>query len=106
MKIKIKNEEIELKYSFRAFIIFEKIAQHSFNSLDNFTDILILFYSVILASSPDTTVTFDDFIDDIDSDPGKLTQFTEWLTGTVNRNSFITKNEDKDSKSSDSEEKN
>lgn len=103
MVIKINGNEYKLKYSFRSMIIFEKIAQHSFQNVNNFTDILIYFYSTLIASNLDTTLSWDDFIDAIDEEPNKLTEFTTWLNLTLNKNGYITANENKDNNDSSNE---
>ena len=44
MKVTIKNKEIELRYSFRSMMIYEKITGTSFNP-KGVTEIMIYFYS-------------------------------------------------------------
>ena len=55
MKLKIKEKEIELKYTIRALFIFEKIANKTFTTT-SITDMYLLFYSLIIANCPDTLI--------------------------------------------------
>lgn len=78
MKVTINNEEITLKYTIRAIFIFEKLADRIF-TISNITDLYLYLYSLILASNPDTSITFNDLIDYSDSNPNLISDFKEWL---------------------------
>ena len=81
MKIQILDKEVELKSSFRAYIIFENITGKSFQSVQTLADVLVFMYATILASLKTTDISFDAFMDYIDSNPDVVTEFSEWLTG-------------------------
>lgn len=81
MKIQILDREVELKSSFRAYIIFENITGKSFQSVQTLSDVLVFMYATILASLKTTDISFDAFMDYIDSNPNVVTEFSEWLTG-------------------------
>ena len=91
MKIELNNKEIELKYSFRALMMYENVTGASLNP-HGLTDIMTFFYCVVLSSSKDYTITFDDFVDYIDENPSKIGEFSEWLKKIVKSNSVIKKN--------------
>lgn len=78
MTITIKGREIELKYSIRALLIFENITGESFKG-DTLEQMVTLFYSIVLSSTKDFTINFDEFLDEIDNNPELLKQYTEWL---------------------------
>lgn len=80
MKIQILDRDIELKATFRAYIIFENITGKSFQDLSTLADVLTFMYATILGSAKTTDISFDDFLDYIDSNPDVVTQFSEWLT--------------------------
>lgn len=82
MKITIDNKEYELKYSFRALMIYENITKKSFNP-KTLTDILVFFYSIVCASVRDNTVEFDDFMDMLDSNPELVQEFSEWIVNVL-----------------------
>ena len=88
MKIVIKGEELELKYSFRALIIYENIMNKSFEGR-GITEILTFMYCVILGSQKGLEFTYDEFLDLIDEKPGIIKDFSEWLTGAVQRNASM-----------------
>ena len=90
MEITLKGKNITLKYSFRGFMIYEKITGESFNP-KGITEILVYFYSTILGSSKDIALEFDEFMDFIDENPYLLDEFSGWLTSVMARNSYITK---------------
>lgn len=88
MKIVIKGEELELKYSFRALIIYENIMNKSFEGR-GITEILTFMYCVILGSQKGLEFTYDEFLDLIDTQPNLIKEFSEWLTGAVQRNASM-----------------
>lgn len=100
MDITIKDTNITLKYSFRGMMIYEKIAGTSFQP-KGISEILIYFYSTILASDRNITITYDEFIDWLDENPNKLTEFSKWLNEVLTKNAYINQADE----SSDSEKK-
>ena len=88
MQINILGKDIELKYSFKALMIFENIKGESFNP-QTISDIIIFFYSVILGSDRNLSLEFDDFISWLDDNPEKMTEFSSWLSSVVSKNKFI-----------------
>jgi len=78
MIVKIKDKEVELKFSFRAYMFFEDITGHSFSGATMGETVTFL-YCVVLASCKDYTVKFDDFLDAIDEDPNIISEMTDWL---------------------------
>lgn len=101
MKVQINNKEIELKSSFRAYLIYENITGKSFQAVQTLSDVLCFMYATILASSKTTDISFDAFIDYIDENPEIVTEFSNWLTGVhevINEASNTDIEEDKDVK--------
>lgn len=92
MEVTINGKNISLKYSFRALMMYENITQKSFNP-QGLTDVITFFYSVVVASTKDTTLSFEDFIDWIDDNPSKLNEFSQWLTDVYNHQVGITNKE-------------
>lgn len=79
MKIKYQGKEYELKYSFRAMMVYENITDKSF-APNGLSDIIIFFYSCILAASKgQDVIKYDDFIDWLDENPIELENFSNWL---------------------------
>lgn len=88
MTIIINEKEITLKYTFRAMMIYEKITDESF-SFNGLSELIILFYSTLLASDKDCTMTFEEFIDWCDENPTEINNFTEWVTRNITKNNHI-----------------
>ena len=79
MKINIKDKEIELKKTFRSYVIYESITDKIF-APKTMSDIINYFYSVVLDSYKDMNITFDEFIDWLDENENALNDFEQWLT--------------------------
>lgn len=105
MEITIKEKTISLKYSFRALMIYENITQKSFNP-KGISDVVIFFYSVVVATTKDTTLSFDDFLDWMDANPTAINDFSIWLTNVFNAQSGLVGKEIETEVKSAEEEKN
>lgn len=90
MKVIIKDQEITLKYSFRALIIYEEIMGETLTVPQSLKEILVLFYSIVLANSETKDITYDDFIDWLDDNPEKSVEFTNWLKDVLEAQNKVT----------------
>lgn len=79
MIVNIKGREITLRFSFRAYMFFEDITGHSFTG-STMAETVTFLYCIILASTDEYDVKFDDFMDAIDDDPNIIINMSEWLT--------------------------
>lgn len=93
MRISIYNKEVELKQTLRALFIYEKITNEMFNP-STLTNIVIYFYSVVMASDKNLAISFEEFTDWLDNNMTELTNFTNWLAQVNNKNGFINGNTD------------
>lgn len=93
MTISIYNKEVELKQTLRALFIYEKITNEMFNP-STLTNIVIYFYSVVMASDKNLDISFEEFTDWLDNNMNELTNFTNWLAQVNNKNGFINGNTD------------
>ena len=98
MKVNIKDQEIEMKYSFRSLIIYEEIMGETLTTPKSLKEILVLFYSIILASAKGTlqNFTWDDFMDYLDENPELTVEFTQWLKDVLETQNGITEKHSKD----------
>lgn len=87
MKIQIKNKEVELKNKMRSLLVYEQITNKPFNP-STITDMMIYFYSVILACEPSIELTFSEFMDLIDDEPNLFDSFQSWLIKEGEKNSI------------------
>jgi len=92
MKLNIKDKEIELKYSIRALLMYENMTDKTFSTSTLLTDMIVFMYCVVISSSKDYSLSFDDFIDYLDENPDAIQEFAEWLKNNVNSNNNFTKN--------------
>ena len=114
MKIKIKNQELELAYSMRTYILFENIQGQSlsFENLNSYTSLIVLFYSAIVATIQkrklDITLSYDEFIDWLDDNNGEnmIKEFSNWFTTQLTNNLALQQNEDNENTSDSDESKN
>jgi hypothetical protein len=105
MKIKIKEKEIELKYSYRALMIYENIQKQSFNP-KTLSDIIVFFYSVVVSSAKDRNILFDDFMDWLDENPNVITEFSNWLQSIFNMQATMSPDEQEKDDVKEEDEKN
>lgn len=105
MTITIKDKEFQLKYSFRALMIYENITKKSFNP-KTVTDMVVFFYSIVLASNKGCELLFDDFLDWIDENPEKVNDFSNWLTDVFTQQQQISPKDDKIEQPKGEDEKN
>lgn len=77
--ITINDKNYELKYTLRALFIFERITGQAF-SITNTMDQFLFYYCLILASNPDTELTFDEFIDACDKDKSISLKIADFVT--------------------------
>lgn len=103
MKINIKDKEIELKYGFKALMIYEQITDKSFNP-SGLTDMLTFFYSCFLAGGgTELNLGFDGFISYLDENPDKVNEFNQWILSINQINEQL---KEKEVKVEDSSKKN
>ena len=88
MTIKIKDQEVTLRYSMRAFFQYENITGQSFNP-KSLQDFCTFFYCVVCSSNKDLDLTFDEFVDYLDEDPSKMSEFAEWLNSVMQKHNFL-----------------
>lgn len=88
MTININDKDVTLKYSFRAMMIYENIANKSFEP-KGVSEFIIFFYSTVMASDKELELTFNEFVEWLDEHPKELTNFIEWLKATIEKNNYL-----------------
>lgn len=94
-KIKIGKKNYTVKNTVRALFIFERITKKTF-SIDSLIDNYIFIYSTLLANNPDMTMTWDEFLDYLDSDPQILIKLNNALNAENKVDEIYTKSDDKE----------
>ena len=82
MTIKINDKNIELKFSFRAEMLFEQINEKSFTAA-NTTEWIQQLFCYIIAMLGDGSVKYDEYLSWLDENPNVLYDFIEWYTTTM-----------------------
>ena len=90
MKITINEKEIELKYSFRALMMFENINGTTYNG-GGLTEAITLFYCIAVTSSKDYSLDYDYFIDWLDENQDILKEFFTWISTIGNNQNKLKK---------------
>jgi hypothetical protein len=91
MKVTINDKEIELKYTLRSMLMYENITDKTFNP-STMSDVITFMYCIVVASSKDYSLKFDDFIDWLDENPNIINEFGEWIQTVAQNNNVFKKN--------------
>lgn len=97
MTVKIGDREVELKYSFRSLMLYENIQKKSF-APESTTDVLVYMFCVILGSAKDIDLDFNAFLDIVDETPSLVIEFSNWLTGEINKQNMLSPEDDSEEK--------
>lgn len=88
MKIKIKDREVELKYSIRSLINYETIMDKQFNPQTTL-EVIVYFMCVLMASDKQLHITLDEMMDIVDEQPELLNDFSTWLTEELTKQTML-----------------
>lgn len=78
MEIRIKEKNYRFRQTVRSMFIFEQIMSKPFE-IKTLLDNYVFLYSIILANNPDDGLTWDEFLDALDSDPDILVKMNEMI---------------------------
>lgn len=81
-KIKIKEQEYELKYSIRVLFVFERITGKAFDPTKLF-DLYMYFYSCLVANNQNFTMLVDEFLDECDNNPQIFEEFISFFQRAI-----------------------
>jgi len=91
----INGREYLMKYSLRIFMVFESIAGCSFESA-SLKNMIILFYSTLYANNDSFSMSFNEFVDALDEDPGILESFKVWLENEADKRKLLSPQKEED----------
>lgn len=96
--ITINGKEYKVKYSIRALMLFEQIADKNFEIV-NLMDKHLFYYCLILASNKDCNLEWDNFLDALDEDNGLYKEIEKVLEDyNKSQNKFPTEKTDEEGK--------
>lgn len=90
MEILIKDKTITLKKTFRSLIAYESATGKPF-APKTITDYILYFYCVVIASDTALELSYDEFIDWLDTNENAINDFTTWLTKQSEAESKLSK---------------
>ena len=74
-----KFEDLNLRKTLRAHILYEQIMGHPFSGEDGLNGMVVLFYSFIMGSNRQANIDYNDFLDWLDDHEAMLVEFTNWM---------------------------
>lgn len=96
--ISLNGKESILKYTLRAFFVFESISGYPFQ-FGKLLDEYILFYSFLIASNKDSfNMEFDEFVELCENDLTLFEQFKEFILNEIKLRSQAAENDVKKKK--------
>lgn len=96
--ITLNGKDFTLKYTLRAFFVFENISGYPFQ-FGKMLDEFVLFYSFLIANNQDSfKLEFDEFIDVCENDLMLFNQFKEFLLDEIKLRSQEARNDVKKKK--------
>jgi len=104
MNIRINDKDIELKNSFKAYIAYEEVAGESFTP-KGLKEVITLYYCMAMTSDLSLAITFDEFIEWLDANPGELAKFSAFLSETAKRNEGLAPKGEEDEKNGENDKK-
>ena len=78
MKITIKGNEVDIKGTVRAMMMYENIKGESFQPTST-ENIITYMYCCVVFTTKDYSLSFDEFLDIIDEDMTIVNDFVAWL---------------------------
>lgn len=82
MIVKINDKTVELKFSFKAEMLFEQINEKTFTATST-TEWVQYLFCIIIAQAGDGSIKYEDYLEWLDKNPGELFDFMEWYTKTM-----------------------
>lgn len=79
MTINFNDQEITLKFSFRADLLFESATGHTFNGTSESEWLQYMFCNIV-ANTKNDGLKFDDFLDWISENPTVFYNYLSWYT--------------------------
>lgn len=82
MTIKLFDKTVELKFSFKAEMLFEQINDKTFTAQTT-TEWVEYLFCCIIAQLGDGSVKYDEFLSWLDENPNVIFDFMQWYTDTM-----------------------
>lgn len=97
MNITINHTEYTIKWTLRAFFIYEQITGKIFK-MQTLTDEYVFIYCLLLANNPEIQLTFNEFIDVLDEEVEVLNTIQDFISKEMQKRALFTADSAEDSK--------
>ena len=102
MKVNIKDQEVELRFTFDAYICYENTWGESIGNSADFAKTISFEYFVVLCSKKgwqsSNWLTYEEFLDWINEDPYKYVEISEFISKYMNMENVLSKKEQEEVK--------
>lgn len=88
MEITFKENKYTIKYTLRAFFIYEQITGQVFK-MRTLTDEYLFLYCLILANAPDINMSFEDFVSECDDRPDWMISMQKFVHKEMEKQSLL-----------------
>lgn len=95
MKMIIEEQEVELKMSLRAHMLYENITGKSFEP-QTMTDMINFFFCIVITSAKNYDYKYNDFLDKLDENPQLLVEFSQWLEAEYTKTNMLSPDPEKE----------
>lgn len=86
-KITIGDKEYSLRMSVRVMINYEELTGHPASEMVTLKDVVAMFYCTLKAGGTD--ITYDQFLDLIDDEPGAIKSFKDLMVEPVEKKKSV-----------------
>ena len=94
--IKVKEQELILKQSFRALMQFEEMTgKNAYEINTKVSDSITIFYCMLAAANEQFTLSFNQFLDELDKSPELLAEFNAFMLSLVTPEKAVKKSKKK-----------
>lgn len=82
--VTVQGKELKIAYNLKGLFVYEEITGHPYNGT-RLVDTYMLLYSMLLANNEEFSLSFDEFIDECDTDMGIYRVFVEVMNEEAKR---------------------
>ena len=84
----MKIEDLKLKYSYRAMMLWESVMGKPFGTDNTITSMVVLLWCIIEASN-NGKISLEDFMKWVDDEPAEFNQLCKWLAEEKQRQAML-----------------
>ena len=89
----MKVEDLKLKYSYRAMMLWEQVMGKPYGSENTFTSMVVLLWCIVEANNPNT-ISLENFFNWMDEAPEEFDKLCKWLANEKQRQAMLADDEE------------